>query len=130
MPEHFHLVLEGGDGAYWQILRAMRDAGFEVVLDFEPEEPLSWRMTMRPASPLGLASAEEAVPTVEIPAPVQYAFTEEHVVTGIDFGSSDVHGLNMAALKRILREWLTAAIMRGDYTIAEAERLFAVLKLE
>lgn len=142
MSEQFHLILEGGDAAYWSIIRAMRDAGFEVVLDFQPaggqeihaddpEDRLFWRMTIRPGFPRDMgAAAEEITPVVEIPAPVPHPFTEERIAAGMDLDSANVYGLNITALKRILREWLTTAITRGNYTIEEAERLFNILNLE
>lgn len=114
MPEHFHLVLEGGDAAYWQILRAMREAGFEVVLDFEPEDPLLWRMTIRPGySPD--ASARETIPVVEMPVPARDPLADERIATGIDFTVQEVYGLNLATLKMILRERPTSRMNMQEF---------------
>lgn len=131
MPEHFHLVLEGGDAAYWSILLAMRDAGFEVLLDFQPKDPLSWRMTIRPSSSRDVGMfVEEVTPVVEILVPAHDLLADQPIAQSADFTTQNVYGLNLAILKMILREWLTAAIIRGGYTIEEAVRLFAALKLE
>ncbi|MBI3442152.1 MAG: hypothetical protein HY007_00045 [Candidatus Sungbacteria bacterium] len=128
---HFHLTIKGGDIAYWLFLRALSEAGFEVTLDFQPSlepegrdrDPDDRPLRQMVIKPRPLSAEIEASPSMPdtLAGPI---------ATGMGVNPPDISGLNIAIFKRVLREWLMDAIRRHDYTIAEAERLFAALNLE